>query len=91
MLLGCNGSLDPQCARQLGAEGTGRFWGPRLPWPWEGMRESTEGEAGRDAAQRVQGRSLSIMYKWTLSETCTPMFTTIASTWKQGAEGGIAY
>lgn len=30
------------------------------------------------------------MYKWTLSETFT-MFTTIASTWKQGAEGGIAY
>ena len=35
------------------------------------------------------------MYKGTLSETCIPMFTaavfTIASTWKQGAEGGIAF
>lgn len=96
MLLGCDGSLDPQCAtHQLGAEGTGRFWGPRLPRPWEGMGESTEGGAGRAAAQRVQGRSQSIMYKGTLSETCTPMFTaavfTIASTWKQGAEGGIAF
>ena len=50
MLLGCDGSLDPQCAtHQLGAEGTGRFWGP-----WEGMGESTEGGAGRAAAQRVR-------------------------------------
>lgn len=96
MLLGCNGSLDPQCATcQLGAEGTGRFWGPRLPRAWEGMGESTEGGAGRAAAQRAQGRGLSIMYKGTRSETCTPMFTaavfTIASTGKQGAEGGTAY